>query len=1010
MDLRIVSAELEKCLMNYRLQNIYNASNSSRQYLLKFSVPDSKHAVVVECGNRVHLTEFDIPITQTPSNFVTKLRKHLKTRRLSGIKQIGNDRVLVLQFSDGLFYLVFEFFSAGNIILLDENQKILALNRLVQERTDNDKYAVNETYKMFDKSLFDEKFVHSPVLFTVEQVQGWIDAHKEKVQSNAANSKKNKVYSIHKLLFANSSHLPADLILKNLIDVGINGSSSSFDFDGDKEKLEKIVSGLDSAETEFVGLTADDSQVTGYIVSKKNPNFRPSDDSIKDADSLEFLLDEFHPFKPYKEHAENYKFTPVSGYNKTLDTFFSTIESTKNAIKIEKQKQQAANRLDHARNERDKQIQSLVEQQQANMKKGDTIIYCADLVSSCCTMVQTLVNQQMDWTNIESYIKLEQARGNSTAKAIRLPLNLKENKINLILPDPDAQDAGDSDSDLSESESSSSSESDSDFDSDSDSESDSDNEERNKRVKKPVRKERTKTKNSGVAVWIDLSLSPYANASLYFDTKKNAESKQIKVEKSTNIALKNAEKKINRDLKENLKQESETLKQIRPKFWFEKFYWFVSSDGYLCLAGRDDSQTDMIYFRHFNDNDFYVSADMEGSLKVFIKNPFKGEDIPPSTLMQAGIFAVSSSSAWNSKAIVSAWVVNGTQVSKKDFDDTLIGRGAFNIRGKKEYLPPAQLSMGLGFYLLADSETTSKYKTGREAREKEHGLKIVMDAKKQDLDVEKLKLKEMQNSMEDVSVNDEGTQASAQAAVEGVGESSESTDDTSIILESKTEVKKVRGKKAKMKKIASKYADQDEEEKLLRLDALGTLKQIRQNEQKKEEEKKREIERQQAKYKQSEASERRKKQDTREYFKYLTQETNEDESSVTNYLEILDSFISKSQVNDQFIAAVPVFAPWSSLGKFKYKVKIMPGIGKKGKAVNDAINYFVNRKMDDSSTDTDLDWPRERELIEAIKPNDTMGVFTVNKLKLVLPGGGSADGSKSLKKTSQKKGPKKGKK
>jgi predicted ribosome quality control (RQC) complex YloA/Tae2 family protein len=983
--------------------------------------------VVVECGNRVHLTEFDIPITQTPSNFVTKLRKHLKTRRLSGIKQIGNDRVLVMQFSDGMFYLVFEFFSAGNIILLDENYKILALNRMVQEGEDNDKYGVNEPYRMFDKSLFEDKVEFCPVLFTVEQVQLWINGHKEKVQEKSqisgGNRKKNKVYSIHKLLFANCSHLPGDLILKNLIDVGINGCCSSFDFDGDKEKLEKIVKGLELAEKEFVALTADDAQVTGYVVSKKNPNFQcnddgvnPGDDSVNHGDSLEFLLDEFHPFKPYKEHEENYKFTPIAGYNKTLDTFFSTIESTKNAIKIEKQKQQAANRLDHARNERDKQIQSLVEQQQSNMKKGDTIIYCADLVSSCCSMVQTLVNQQMDWTNIESYIKLEQGRGNAIAKSIKLPLNLKDNKINLVLPDADAQNEDDFENESSSMESSCSSESESESESDSDSESESDDEELIKSVKKPRKKPgktpgkkpQNKLQNN-VTVWIDLSLSPYANASLYFDTKKTAESKQIKVEKSTNLALKNAEKKISRDLKQNLKQENDTLKQIRPKFWFEKFYWFVSSDGYLCLAGRDDSQTDMIYFRHFNDNDFYVSGDMEGSLKVFIKNPFKGEDIPPSTLTQAGIFAVSASSAWNSKAIVSAWVVSGTQVSKKDFDDSLIGRGAFNIKGKKEYLPPSQLSMGLGFYLLADSDTTVKYKTGREAREKEHGLKIVMDAKKQDLEIEKIKLKEMQDSMEKVSV-DERAQDCKPAEEETVDDSSESKDDSGIVEENKPEVKKVRGKKAKLKKIASKYGDQDEEEKLLRLDALGTLKQIRQAEQKKEEEEKRELERQQAKYKQSEASERRKKQDSREYFKYLTQETNEDESSVTNYLEILDSFISRAQVSDQFIAAVPVFAPWSSLGKFKYKVKIMPGIGKKGKAVNDGINYFVNRKMDESSTDTDLDWPRERELIEAIKPNDTMGVFTVNKLKLVLPGGSSADGSKGGKKTSQKKGSKKGKK
>ena len=74
--------------------------------------------------------------------------------------------------------------------------------------------------------------------------------------------------------------------------------------------------------------------------------------------------------------------------------------------------------------------------------------------------------------------------------------------------------------------------------------------------------------------------------------------------------------------------------------------------------------------------------------------------------------------------------------------------------------------------------------------------------------------------------------------------------------------------------------------------------------------------------------------------------------------------------------------------------------------------------MDTTSSDTDLDWPQERELIKSFKANDIVGVFTVGKVKLVLPGGasegkaggksGGKSGSKSGgKKQSQKKGGKK---
>lgn len=1037
LDLQIITTELSKEILNYRLQNIYNVSSSSRQFLLKFSIPDSKKVVVLDCGNKVHLTEFDRPTTQTPSNFVTKLRKHLKTRRLSQIKQIGNDRVLVLEFSDGLFYLVLEFFSAGNILLLDQDRKILSLQRMVNDKGGNDRYAVNEIYKMFDDSLFKSDFNYERKSYSKEQVQKWIKSQRDKLeQRNQDGKKKNKVFSIHKLLFVNSSHLSSDLVQLNLIKNGIQSSSSCFDFENDDTKLDLIIKALDKAESDYINLLEKSKEtITGYIVSKRNSLYNP--DNKDSTNDLEYIMDEFYPYKPYKSDLASYKFTEIQGYNKTMDSFFSTIESTKYALRIDQQKQQATKRLDHAREERDKQIQSLVAQQELNIKKGDTIMYYADLVDQCKDSIVKLIDQQMDWTNIESLIELEQSRGNKIAKMINLPLNLKENKINLHLPDMDEENE---DQSLSDSNSDSASESDSssgesELDSDSDSNSDSDSE-TTPGAKPNFRKVKgeSKPKKSKISVWIDISLSPFANARLYFESKKSAESKQIKVEKSTEFALKNAKKKIEQDLKNKLKTENDSLKHIRPKYWFEKFLWFVSSEGYLCLAGRDNSQVDMIYYRHFNDNDYFVSSDIEGSLKVFIKNPFKGEGIPPSTLMQAGIFAISASSAWNGKVTTSAWLLHGTEISKKDFDGSLVSSGNFNYKAKKTYLPPCQLVMGFGFYWLGDEESTKKYREVRNSREQEHGLKIVMDNKKQDLE-QSTKSLNIQSNISDVNEKEnistekdsepskeETTNKPASESNEGKkrlsakerkllrkgkGLKASENDDTEeevfdpIEQEMKNlkleETKKkttepssqkppnVRGKKSKMKKIAAKYADQDEEERRIRMEALGTLKQVEAEKQKHiDEDKNKELN----KYvNEALNAERRKNQEEREYRKYIMEETNEDESSIINYLEILDSFISKPQPEDCLVNFIPVFAPWSSLTKFKYKVKIQPGSGKKGKCINDTLNYFANRKMDPSHTDTDLDWENERDILKGAKPNDLMGVFTVSKVKLMLPGG-----------------------
>ncbi|EMG49031.1 mtr1 Ribosome quality control complex subunit 2 [Candida maltosa Xu316] len=997
LDLQILTSELSKEILNYRLQNIYNVASNSRQYLFKFSIPDSKKVLVLEYGNRIHLTEFDRPTTQQPTNFVTKLRKHLKTRRLSGIKQIGNDRVLVLEFSDGKYYLVLEFFSAGNILLLDEGFKILSLQRLVSAKEDNDRYAVNEEYKMFDKSLFQSDFHYEKRHYTAEEIESWIKLHKEKL-SQTVDKKKAKVFSIHKLAFVNASHLSGELIQKWFHESGVDPTQSCLVYENDEQGIQKVIDALDVCEEKYLQLINGQAEINGVIVAKKNS-------STVENTEFEYIYDEFHPFKPYKPNTADLQLTEIEGYNKTLDKFFSTIESSKFTLKIEQQKENAAKRLEKAKSERTKQIEVLIAQEEANAKKGELIQYHAELVEECRSYVQSFLDQQMDWTNIETFIGLEQKKNKPLAKAIQLPLNLKENKFKILLEDFD-----DYFDDIEE-ESASATETESESESDeSESESDSDDDDDDipvKRVKKERKAKSVKAPKT-VPVWIDLSLTAFANARSYFDCKKTAETKRDKVVHSSKLALQNAERKINQDLAKNLKTENEPLNFIKPKYWFEKFFWFVSSEGYLCLAGKDDSQIDMIYYRHFSDNDSLVSSDVEGSLKVFIKNPFKGEAIPPSTLMQAGIFSMSGSSAWNGKVTTSAWVLHGTEISKRDFDGSLVSPGEFNYLAKKEYLPPVQLVMGLGLYCLVDEDATKRYSEVRAGREQEHGLTIVMDNKKKELE-------EIKNSKQDIlSEKEVGEPENGRNDdVEEEEQEEEIDSDAVSVADSQTDKQKgstpvPRGKKSKLKKIAARYADQDEEERKLRMDALGTLKQLENRGSPKPSEVSAKDEAIKKIQDREAALKRKEKQKERELQKYLNMEDEDtnDESHITNYLEILDSFAPKPSANDKIISMVPVFAPWAALQKFKYKVKIQPGTGKKGKCIGDALNYFTTRKMDTSNTDRDLDWPQERELIKSFKSNDMVGLFTVGKVKLVLPGGAndSKSGGKSASKASGKKG------
>lgn len=106
------------------------------------------------------------------------------------------------------------------------------------------------------------------------------------------------------------------------------------------------------------------------------------------------------------------------------------------------------------------------------------------------------------------------------------------------------------------------------------------------------------------------------------------------------------------------------MKTLRETKWFEKFYWFISSEGYLVLgypcyvisiyrnltfSARDTQQTELLIRKYFRKGDVYVHSDLENSSVVIIKNPVEDGVIPPGTLAQAGVMAVTTSRAWEAK-------------------------------------------------------------------------------------------------------------------------------------------------------------------------------------------------------------------------------------------------------------------------------------------------------------------------------------------------------------------------
>lgn len=122
---------------------------NSRTFLLKFAKPDVKESVLVESGSRIHLTDFVRDKSTVPSSLCMKLRKHLRTKRLSAVRQLGIDRIVDFEFGFGeaTYHLICEFYAAGNVILTDGDYMTLAILRPVTPDNDEGvRYAVGELY------------------------------------------------------------------------------------------------------------------------------------------------------------------------------------------------------------------------------------------------------------------------------------------------------------------------------------------------------------------------------------------------------------------------------------------------------------------------------------------------------------------------------------------------------------------------------------------------------------------------------------------------------------------------------------------------------------------------------------------------------------------------------------------------------------------------------------------------------------------------------------------------
>ena len=130
VDIFTISDELNNLLSGARVDKSFQPTKDI--VVMRFHVPGTGRIdLVMQCGSRIHISQYPLENPTTPPTFPMILRKRIKGGHVESVKQHNFDRVVEIRVKKDKYYtIIVELFDKGNIILLDdENNIILPLKR-----------------------------------------------------------------------------------------------------------------------------------------------------------------------------------------------------------------------------------------------------------------------------------------------------------------------------------------------------------------------------------------------------------------------------------------------------------------------------------------------------------------------------------------------------------------------------------------------------------------------------------------------------------------------------------------------------------------------------------------------------------------------------------------------------------------------------------------------------------------------------------------------------------------
>jgi predicted ribosome quality control (RQC) complex YloA/Tae2 family protein len=676
LDVTAMVGHLHTAFLDRRVLNVYDGGDAET-YIIKFDKgieegkgssaaaggdPSSRGFVLIESGKRFHpLDHFQSEASVMPSPFAAKLRKHLKGLRVNRIFQVGRDRVVVFSFSS--FHLILELYDRGNVILCDSSYTIIALLRshvYVNKPSQDSEAPTGAGDKPLSAGVAVQVGHVYPVSYATkasdqpECVGILADDFLPWVQEQLANSshrrkKKNALTLKTLVLQSNSgvSHYGPALLEHCILTASLDPHETIVD-EAMLHSIEwPLIRSVLSEEGQRIFDSLKKGSAKGFI--RYTESSISAGEESGEAPPAMRLFQEYLPCL-FSQHS-NALILEYGTFGDAVQDFYQQLVEQKASQRTNQLERAAHDKLQKIRLDQEARVTALQDEQEQLQLQAQLLQQHASSVDAALTVVNSALNSGMDWVQLSQLVQVEQSAGNRIACLIH-SLDLERDAMTLNLPQPDDE-------------------------------------------------------TEKVLVTVSLRETAHSNASILFSRYRAAKEKTAKTVDSMGQALKAAEANAKRQIESAQKRlKSSNAAAVaaggqRKPAWFEKFHWFITSDNYLVLGGKDAHQNELLVKRYLRPGDAYLHADVFGSTSTILRakrqrtaeGKTKPIPLPDQALREAGNFTICRSSAWSSRMVTSAWWVESHQVSKTAPTGEYLTVGSFMIRGKKNFLPPASLEM-----------------------------------------------------------------------------------------------------------------------------------------------------------------------------------------------------------------------------------------------------------------------------------------------------------------------------